>query len=114
MNVILFLDEQLVKKVRKIAVGHDAGGSDSQLLGNPSLLYLKFLMLADLPHNPAGAGDLLKGTMRLEFVFLPDPLYRRGTDLLRRRHRAHAPLRGVFPGSSSSGRLCGARGQSDG
>jgi hypothetical protein len=29
-------------------------------------------------------------------VLLPDPLHRRGTDYLRRRHRADAPLRGVF------------------
>jgi len=34
--------------------------------------------------------------MRLQFVSFPDPLHRRGTDLLRRRHRAHAPLRGVL------------------
>src|SRR5678809_1019939 len=34
--------------------------------------------------------------MRLQFVSLPDPLHRRGTDLLRRSHGAHAPLRGVF------------------
>jgi hypothetical protein len=34
--------------------------------------------------------------MRLQFVFLPDSLHCRRTDLLRRSHGTHAPLRRVF------------------
>src|SRR5882672_2917929 len=52
-------------------------------------------------------------TMRLQFVFLPDSLHRRGTDSLHCRHRAHAPLRRVLRsrlhGGLDDGRfsLCG-------
>src|SRR5678809_1133756 len=45
--------------------------------------------------------------MRLQFVSLPDPLHRRGTDLRRRSHGAHARLSGVV-------RYRGRRGPHDG
>src|SRR5437763_16497042 len=35
-------------------------------------------------------------SMWLQFVFIPDALHRGGTDLLRGRHRTHAPLASVF------------------
>ena len=48
----------------------------------------------------ANSGSLLNlndlHPMRLQFVLLPDPLHRGGTDLLARRHGANTPVRGIL------------------